>query len=142
MPLNTNYADGIIYGTLQVIESDQGTHFTGATVQKPAEDNSIEWWFHLLYNPIGTVLIERYNRILKATLKMDSQSLQVWTKRLCETLWDLNERQKDDRHSALRMLQITWAFQLRIPVTGKYTSLKLQIGTRYNILLSEDPLRI
>ena len=74
------------YGTPEVIESDQGTHFTGATVQKWAEDNNIEWQFHLPYNPTRVGLIERYNGILKAALKADSQSLQGWTKRLYETL--------------------------------------------------------
>jgi len=31
------------YGTPQVIESDQGTHFTGAMIQRWAEENNIEW---------------------------------------------------------------------------------------------------
>lgn len=30
------------YGTHEVIETNQGTHFTGATVQKWAEDNNIK----------------------------------------------------------------------------------------------------
>jgi len=30
------------YGTPQVIESDQGTHFTGAMIQRWAEENNIE----------------------------------------------------------------------------------------------------
>ena len=31
------------YGTPQVIESDQGTHFTGAMIQCWAEENNIKW---------------------------------------------------------------------------------------------------
>lgn len=123
------------YGTPEVIESDQGTHFTGATVQKWAEDNNIEWRFHLPYNPTGAGLIERYNGILKAALKADSQSLQGWTKRLYETLRDLNERPRDGRPSALKMLQTTWASPLRIQITSKDTSLKPQVGTMNNLLL-------
>lgn len=57
--------------------------------------------------------MERYNGILKAALKADSQSLQGWTKRLYETLQDLNERPRDGRPSALRMLQTTWDSLLR-----------------------------
>ena len=45
-------------GTLQVIESDQGTHFTGAVIQCWAEENNIEWRFHLPYNPMGASLSE------------------------------------------------------------------------------------
>jgi len=57
-----------------------------------AEENNIEWQFHLPYNPTGAGLIEHYNGILKADLRTDSQSLQGWTKGLYETLRDLNER--------------------------------------------------
>ena len=35
----------VAYGTPQVIESNQGTHFMGATVQKWAEENNIEGSF-------------------------------------------------------------------------------------------------
>ena len=70
------------YRIPQVIKGDQGTHFTGAMIQRWAEENNIEWHFHLPYNPTGTGLIERYNSILKAALKTDPQSLQGWTRRL------------------------------------------------------------
>lgn len=106
--------------TPQHIKSDQSTHFMGAAVQKWAKDNS-EWW---PYNPRRAALTERYNGILKA----DPQTLQGRTNRLHETLWDLNERPRDDKPSALRMLQKTWAFLLGIQITGKDNSLKLQIG--------------
>ena len=43
------------YGTPQVIENNQGTHFTGAVKQRWAEDNNIEWRFHLSYNSAGAV---------------------------------------------------------------------------------------
>ena len=127
----------VSYGIPEVTESDQGTHFTSATVQKWAEDNNIEWWFHLPYNPMGAGLIERYNRILKAALRADSQSLQGWTKRLYESLQDLNERPRDGRRSAVRMLQATWASPLRTQITGKDTSLKPHVGTM-NHLFPED----
>ncbi len=74
------------YKTPQAIESNQGTHFTGAMIQRWAEENNIKWRFHLPYNLMGAGLIERYNSILKAPLKTGSQSLQGWTKRLYVTL--------------------------------------------------------
>jgi len=54
------------YKTPQAIESNQGTHFTGAMIQRWAEENNIKWRFHLPYNLMGAGLIERYNSILKA----------------------------------------------------------------------------
>ena len=48
------------YGTPQVIESHQRTHFTGALIQRWAEENNIDWRFHLPYNATGAGLIERY----------------------------------------------------------------------------------
>lgn len=67
---------------------------------------------------MGEGLIEHYNGILKAALKTDSQSLQGWTKRLYETLRDMNERPGDGRPSALKMLQTTWASLRRIQIMG------------------------
>lgn len=88
------------YGTPQVIESDQGTHFTGTMTQRWAGENNIEWQFHLLYDLMGAGLIEHYNDILKAALKTDSKFLQGWTKRHSETMWDLNKRPRGGRLSA------------------------------------------
>ena len=46
------------YGAPQVIKSDQGTHFIDAVIQRWAEENNIEWQFHLPDNPTGAGLIE------------------------------------------------------------------------------------
>ena len=119
------------YGTPQVTESNQGTHFTGAMLKCLAEEN--EWRFHLPYNPTGAGLIERYNGILKAALKTDSQSLQGWMKRLYETLQDLNERPQDG--SAVKMLQTTLVSPLRIQITGTDNQVRPQIGNENNLLL-------
>lgn len=126
------------YGTPQVIKSDQETHFTGTLIQRWAEENNIEWQFHLSYNPRGASLIEHYNSILKAALKTDSQSLQGGTKRLYETLWDLNERPQDVRSNALKMLQTTWASWLSIQFTGTDKQVRPQISNE-NILLLPAP---
>jgi len=74
------------YKTPQVIESNQGTHCSGAMIKHWAEENNIEWRFYLPYNPMGAGLIKHYDGILKAALKTNSQTLKGWTKRLCETL--------------------------------------------------------
>lgn len=41
------------YRICQVIASDQGTHFTDLMIQCWAEENNIEWQFHLLYSLMG-----------------------------------------------------------------------------------------
>ena len=43
------------YGTLDVIESEQG-HFTGHQVQQWAEALNIDWRFHLPYTPLEVSL--------------------------------------------------------------------------------------
>ena len=84
---------------------------------------------------MGAGLTEYYNSILKAALKTDSQSLQWWTKRLYETLQDLNGRPTDGRSSALKMQQTTWASLLRIQITGTNNWVRPQIGNENNLLL-------
>ena len=123
------------YKMLQIIESNQGTHFTGAVIQCWAEENNTEWQFQWPYNSMGAGLIEHYSDILNATLKTDSKSLKGWTERLYETLWDLNERPRDGRPSALKMLQTTWASLLRIQITGTNNQIRPQIGGENDLQL-------
>ena len=56
-------------------------------------------------------------------------------KRLYETLQDLNERPRDSRPSALKMLQTTWASLLRIQIMGTDNQVGPQIGNENNLLL-------
>lgn len=127
------------YGTLHVIGSDQGTHFTGAMVQHWAEEN-IGWRFHLPYNPAGAGLIEHYKGILKPALKIDSLSLQGWAKRLHKTLRHLNKRPGDGRSCALKCitqlgppplgsklcaLKVSWDLKLAIKITFCFLPLRI-----------------
>jgi len=123
------------YGTPQVIKSNQGTHFTGTVAQLWEEEHNIEWQFHLPCNPTGAGLIECYNGILKAALKINSQSLWGWTKRLYEILRNLNESPRDGRPSALKTLQTTWASPLRIQIMGTDNQVRPQTSTENNLLL-------
>ena len=49
------------YGQPQVIESDQGTHFTGHTLQEWVRQLGIKWKFHVPYNPTAAGMMERDN---------------------------------------------------------------------------------
>ena len=104
-------------------------------IQRWAEENNLEWLFHLPYDPTGAGLIERYSGILKAALRTDSQSLQGLAKRLYETLRDLNGRPRDGRPCALKMLQTTWASPLRIQITGSDNVVRPQVGNENSLLL-------
>lgn len=42
------------YGTPDVIQSDQGTHFIGKKVQRTVKDLNIFWDFHQTYNPTAS----------------------------------------------------------------------------------------
>jgi len=144
-PVNQPYTIKVLtklmsaYRISQVIESDQGTHFTGAMIQRWAEENNLERLFHLPYDPTGAGRKERYSGILKAALRTDSQSLQGLAKRLYETLRDLNGRPRDGRPCALKMLQTTWASPLRIQITGSDNVLSPRVG---NEQICSLPLRI
>ena len=62
------------YGWPQVIEKDQGTHFTGHALQEWTQQAGIKWKFHVPYNPTRTGMIERYSGLLKSGLKLDTNS--------------------------------------------------------------------
>ena len=48
----------VAYGRPQVIESDQGTHFTGHALQEWVQQLGIMWKFHVPYNPTGAGMRE------------------------------------------------------------------------------------
>lgn len=56
-------------------------------------------------------------------------------KRLHETLQDLNERSRDGRPSALKMLQMIWASPLRIQIAGTHNQVGSQTSKENNLLL-------
>jgi hypothetical protein len=87
------------YGTLITIESDQGTHFTGAVIQKWANTMYIQWNYHLPYNPTTAGNIERHNGLLK--LKLAQLSDTLIHKALEIACFELNSRYKLYRRSPL-----------------------------------------
>ena len=79
------------YGQSQVMESNQGTHFTGHALQGWVQQLGIKWKFHVPYNPTRAGMIERYNVLLKSGLKSDTNSLQGWSVHLWTVLQRLSE---------------------------------------------------
>lgn len=87
------------YGTLQIIQSDQGTHFTGKLTQKLARIYDIQWEFHHAYNPTAARAIERLNGLLK--LKLTQYNKEPLSKALLLDLIDLNNRPRMNRLSPI-----------------------------------------
>ncbi|KAK4822433.1 hypothetical protein QYF61_015180, partial [Mycteria americana] len=53
----------------QRIQSDNGTHFRNNLKDTWAKEHGIEWVYHIPYHAPATVKMERYNGLLKTTLK-------------------------------------------------------------------------
>ena len=57
------------YGRPLIIASDQGTHFTGALIQRWARDLQMGWKFPVAHHPQAAGMIERYNGLLQQGLR-------------------------------------------------------------------------
>lgn len=83
----------LYYGMPMQIQSDNGSHFKGKQIQDYAEQNNIEWIYHIPYYPQAAGLIERMNGLLKEKLrKLGNNSYNNWKDNLFEALQQLNNR--------------------------------------------------
>ncbi|RMC20092.1 hypothetical protein DUI87_00938 [Hirundo rustica rustica] len=57
------------HGTPERIESDNGTHFKNSLINTWAREHGIEWVYHIPYHAPASGKVERYNGLLKTTLK-------------------------------------------------------------------------
>ncbi|KAK4819652.1 hypothetical protein QYF61_008923 [Mycteria americana] len=57
------------HGTPERIESDNGTHFRNNLIDTWAKEHGIEWVYHIPCHAPASGKIERYNGLLKATLR-------------------------------------------------------------------------
>ncbi|KAK4806951.1 hypothetical protein QYF61_027318 [Mycteria americana] len=57
------------HGTPERIESDKGTHFRNNLIDTWAKEHGIEWVYHIPYHAPASGKIERYNGLLKTTLR-------------------------------------------------------------------------
>ncbi|XP_043935349.1 uncharacterized protein LOC122808454 [Protopterus annectens] len=82
----------ITYGTPVEIQSDQGSHFTGAEVQEWARENGVRWVLHIPYHPQAASLIERYNGLLKEQIRKNTSdgTLRGWAKVLEQAIYAMN----------------------------------------------------
>ncbi|XP_044144330.1 deoxyuridine 5'-triphosphate nucleotidohydrolase, mitochondrial-like isoform X2 [Bufo gargarizans] len=78
----------------QVIQTDNGSHFTGKEIKQFALENNIEWVYHMPYYPQAAGLIERMNGLLKGALKKMTSDGKYgqWRDNLSSALQSLNNR--------------------------------------------------
>ncbi|RMB97364.1 hypothetical protein DUI87_26092 [Hirundo rustica rustica] len=57
------------HGTPERIESDNETHFKNSLINNWAREHGIEWVYHIPYHAPASGKVEKYNRLLKTTLK-------------------------------------------------------------------------
>ncbi|GAB0176080.1 hypothetical protein GRJ2_000073200 [Grus japonensis] len=81
------------HGTPERIESDNGTHFRNNLIDTWAKEHGIEWVYHIPYHAPASGKIERYNGLLKTTLRaMGVGTLKHWDTHLAKATWLVNTR--------------------------------------------------
>ncbi|GAB0189131.1 hypothetical protein GRJ2_001378400 [Grus japonensis] len=86
------------HGTPGRIESDNGTHFRNNLTDTWAKEHGIEWVYHIPYHAPASGKIERYNGLLKTTLRaMGGGTLKHWDTHLAKATWLVNSRGSTNR---------------------------------------------
>ncbi|RMC22144.1 hypothetical protein DUI87_03017 [Hirundo rustica rustica] len=81
------------HGTPERIESDNGTHFKNSLINNWARERGIKWVYHIPYHAPASGKIERYNGLLKTTLKaLGGGSFKNWEQHLAKATWLVNTR--------------------------------------------------
>ncbi|XP_058276310.1 uncharacterized protein LOC131378536 [Hirundo rustica] len=86
------------HGTPERIESDNGTHFKNSLINNWAREHGIEWVYHIPYHAPASGKIERYNGLLKTTLKaLGGGSFKNREQHLAKATWLVNTRGSTNR---------------------------------------------
>ncbi|KAK4806485.1 hypothetical protein QYF61_013978 [Mycteria americana] len=81
------------HGNPERIESDNGTHFRNNLIDTWAKEHGIEWVDHIPYHAPASGKIERYNGLLKTTLRaMGGGTFKHWDTHLAKATWLVNTR--------------------------------------------------
>ncbi|KAK4820268.1 hypothetical protein QYF61_022838 [Mycteria americana] len=82
------------HGTPEIIESDTGTHFRNNLIDTWAK----EWVYHIPCHAPASWKIERYNGLLKTTLRaMGAGTFKHWDTHLAKATWLVNTRGSANR---------------------------------------------
>ncbi|RMC19597.1 hypothetical protein DUI87_03156 [Hirundo rustica rustica] len=86
------------HGTPERIESDNGTHFKNSLINNWAREHGIEWVSHIPYHAPASGKVERYNGLLKTTLKaLGGGSFKNWEQHLAKATCLVNIRGSTNR---------------------------------------------
>ncbi|XP_064902006.1 uncharacterized protein LOC135577289 [Columba livia] len=86
------------HGTPERIESDNGTHFKNSIIDNWAKEHGIEWVHHIPYHAPASGKIERYNGLLKTTLKaLGGGTFKNRDSHLAKATWLVNTRGSTNR---------------------------------------------
>ena len=85
-------------------DSDQGTHFMGHETEAWADKNDRRWHFPLRYNAPAARLSRGMNGPLNPLVKLETRSLDTWTRTLTQPLRAITEHPRSSRPSACRTL--------------------------------------
>jgi len=76
------------HSTPERTESDNGTQFKNSLINNWANEHGIEWVYHIPYHAPASGKIERYNGLLKTTLKaVGDGNFKNWDKHLAQVTW-------------------------------------------------------
>jgi len=86
------------HGTPERTESDNGTHFRNSLIDTWAKEHGIDWVYHIPYHAPASGKIERYNGLLKTTLRaMRVWTFNNWDTHLAKATWLVNARGSTNR---------------------------------------------
>ena len=85
------------HGTPERTESENKTHFWNNLLGTWAKEHCIEWVYNIPYNAPASGKTERYNRLLKTTLRaMGGGIFKLWDTHFAKDIWFVNTRGSTD----------------------------------------------
>ena len=86
------------HGTSERTGSDNRTHFHKSLIDTWAKEHGIEWVYHIPYHAPASGKNERYNGLLKATLRAIGCGIfKNWDSHLAKATWLVNTRGSTNR---------------------------------------------
>ncbi|RMC20449.1 hypothetical protein DUI87_01299 [Hirundo rustica rustica] len=129
------------HGTPERIESDNGTHFKNSLINNWAREHGIEWLYHIPYHAPASEKVERYNGLLKTTLKaLGGGSFKNWEQHLAKATWLVNTRGSTNRAGPAQSESLHTVDGEKVPVVHVRGLLGKRVWIN-SASSTEDPIR-